>query len=860
MKRQRHFLSSAVLLRVAGLSIDLLEGQRATVVSYRLSQYELRKVAWQKRQEALLAALLAVVETMDLGQSQQRLQQLRRDLHNGRVIQTHQFETVRPLMNNTLADRLWAHIREGNALDRYLRTTGSIYRKQALLARRAFQSAIGDASFGQGLALSSLSLLRHRKVYQQRDPAQFRKDDYQLENGLVRYFTRAATKTTPYSMLAHVTLATQPSESSGNYAQTHSHVQLSMRVLGLLHELMRTNRPLREHEPVQLNPSLTIADGYLHYIRQHDGQVACARLPISPALRWVISTRMPVSTYTNWIDSIRTRFRATSVQAHQYIDKLLKLGLLHQDMPVSATDQTWPNALRSWLVRHRWLTPAFADDLIRLLDALVSTARTLPEATAHQRALLLQKAHLLLTERVSRLPRAPSTDFWPLRAEQLFFEDVIHLVCPALQTTDTASLIQLTRQLTGHIATTCLPPENSLLELFGTACPAEKTTVSLVSFFEQYLRHQHSVRRTLTVPESQREQWESWARRGMRGSTVHLRSEWMPNTPSKALSEAIVWQTWTDKRGKTCAAINSEAGAFGRMYGRFLPYFDLSHTRSIRQLNREAAGNVWLVEPTDNHYHNPNMHPPLLDGVVLTPGGHHTPAEHPIQLNDLVVRLLPDESTLALWHIPTNRRVVVADIGFQAERSKLYTFLCQFAPGKQASVGLFCSVINCWYTNQDSSPSSTIWPRIMLDNQLMIQRQTWCLLVGPGTELPPHDDAFIFFRLAHDWQRAHKLPDEVFVNLPHATSPDDRKPQYIRFDNPLLVDLLRQLLRKAANARNRIRVVEMRPNSGELARINGHPFAIEAVPQWYNITQNTTPVCEPENLCDQTQAHLLSEV
>lgn len=868
MDCQRHFLTlPAVLLRVAGLSIDVLDGQRATAVTYRLGRYSLRKQAWESGKEQLLTDLFAVVKTMDVGKHQQRLQQLRRDLHNGRIVHGYDLESVLSWLPDALANRLQKYVQEKASMERYLVTTSHLYRQQALLARRSFQLAIGDASFGQGLALSSLSLLRQRAVYQRKDPTQFRKDDYQLENGLVRYFTRAATKTTPYSTFTHMSIASGCADFAADDLETRSHVQLSVRMLGLLHELIRANRRLREYEPVSLNPSLTVADGHLHYVRQYGGQVACARLPINSALRWMIANRTPVITYSNWVSGVRTRFQATGMQAHQYIDKLLELGLLQRDMPVSATDSAWPVALRDWLVKHRWLTPSFTDNMIQLLDALLFSARTILTATAQQRATLLQKAHLLLTEWVSNLSESPSADFWPLRAEQLFFEDVIRPLNPASQQVDTTTLIKLTQQLTSHVSESCKPPVHSLANLFKQVYQSAQT-VPFVSFFEQYLNQPIAPKQAVGVPECQRVLWESWAEQGIQGQTINLRSTWIPDALTHSRSEGVFWQTWINSRGEVCAALNNEAGSFGRMYGRFLPYFNPAFTHSMRHLNRKAAGDTWLVEPTDDHYHNANIHPTLLDGTILTPGGHQPQgtAGPKICINELVVRLSPDGSEVELWHPPTHRRIIAADMGFQSSRSTLYAFLCQFTPIKQSGVGLFCSVINHWYATKRPSPTDTVWPRIILDNQLIIQRQTWQLRVGPGTVLPPHDEAFTFFRLVQNWKQAYNLPNEVFVSLPHAASSDDRKPQYIRFDNPLLVDLLRRLIRKAANAENQLQVVEMRPDTSELTRIHGRPFAIEAVPQWYSIPTDNDPVNVPKDSrsinrgSDQKEARLVPQV
>ncbi len=838
MNRSSLFVSPPfVLLRLSGLSADVLESQRAAVIAYRLQQHTDRQQAWASRIDPLLSDLFTVVKAMDAGKPQQQLQQLRRDLHNGRAVTHSKLETMRPFLNKALADSLFAYVQEGGDLTRYLTTTEHLYRQQALLARRAFQEAIDDASFGRGIAMSSLSLLRQRDTYQKKDPAKFCKDDYQIENGLLRYFTRTATKTTPFSTLTHVAMVSSQTDATvvETAAGVQSCVRLSVRVLGLLNELTRINRRLREQEPVLVNPSITITDGYLHYIRQHQEQVTCARLPISPALHWVVSARQRSLGYGSWVDNIRIRFRATPAEARQYIDKLLSLGLLNAAIPASPSDADWPLNLRDWLTKHYWLAPTFVNDLTRLLDALLATARTLATATAPQRAVLLQKAWDVLAERVARLPHPPSTDFWPLRPEELFFEDAIRPLAQAPAGVNDTTLIELTRDLMHHVSAAVLPTASPLATLFR-ALYDKTQTVPVVSFFEQYLSQPEVARPRATVPDSSRKLWESWAEQGRRGHTLHLRSEWLTPSSTTSTSEGVFWQAWTNRQGQTCAALHSEAGGFGRLYGRFLADFEPTCTETFRGLNQQAVGRVHLAEPTDGNYHNANLHPTLVGGAICTPGGHRPicPTKQTILLRDLFVRLGADGRELELWNRLTGQRVEVTDMGFQAARSKLYAFLCQFSANRSGGVDVFRSAINAWYARTCPGSGANRWPRIWLDNRLLIQRMTWHLPVGPATALPAHDDAFVFFRMTQHWQQENGLPDEVFVSLPHAPAPDDRKPQYIRFDNPLLIDLLRRLVRKAAQADHLMRVVEMRPHTSELPRVDGRPFAIEAVPQWYN--------------------------
>lgn len=838
-------LLSPVLLRVAGLSIDKLDGLRAPVVTYRLQQHEQLLQRLQRSKESLLTNLFSFIENdCPAGKPQQQLQQIRRDLHNDRLVRPKDLDQAARYLPATLLLQLRTYIGDRQKLETYVITTAKLYRQQAIQGRRHFQRLIGDVSFQRGLAFSSLSLLRQLAAYQQTDPANFRKDDFQIENGLLRYLSRAATKTTPYSTLTH--LATVPihvgESQPWKSGPARSHIRLSVRLLGVFDAMLRSNRRLCEQWTVTVNPSALITDDKLSYIRQTDGQVSCVRMAANPVLRWVARSRYVTWTYKEWVSQIQQRFRSSNQEANQYIAKLIELGLLHHLLPVSATDPDWAVRLHDWLISHRWLSARFVDSQLTLLNALRATADTLPVATSTQRLSLLLKAQGVLAEHVAQLSQPPTTDFWPLRPEQLFFEDVTrslqgHLPTPAMKRLTTSL-----DRLVSHIAEAYVPPSNSLVELFKTTFPTTES-VLLTTFFGAYLSQSNTLSNSERIPAEYVATWKQWAANGLNGKVVHLNSNWIGATSGNVASQAVFWQHWLDKQGQLWAAVNELTGGFGRLYGRFLPYFSHTLTHELNRKNRDVTATDYvLVEATDDHYHNANFHPQLLDGAILTPAGHWSAdAGTKIPLNELTVSLSDDGTELELWHRSARKRVQVVDMGFQASRSRLYSFLCLFRPVPELSLTLFTSVVNQWYESQQPAESVRIWPRIVLDSRLIIQRQTWWLPVGSDTTLSVDGDAFTFFRATYHWKQRHQLPDEVFVSLPGAPNADDHKPQYIRFDNPLLIDLFRRLVRKAAAANALLKVVEMRPTSDELLCIDGQRYAVESVPQWYGATPDHVP-------------------
>ena len=126
---------------------------------------------------------------------------------------------------------------------------------------------------------------------------------------------------------------------------------------------------------------------------------------------------------------------------------------------------------------------------------------------------------------------------------------------------------------------------------------------------------------------------------------------------------------------------------------------------------------------------------------------------------------------------------------------------------------------------------------------LILQRKTWLV---PRVQLPikeSTDDAYSYFRKVSLWRYEQGLPDEVFVyvdpyrganvdpKLGKRLTRDDYKPQYINFNQPLLVNLFEKLAQKTPQA---MKVVEMLPTSEQMLKIDGKRYVTEFVMQWYN--------------------------
>ncbi|MEL7145352.1 MAG: hypothetical protein AAFO69_03215, partial [Bacteroidota bacterium] len=319
-----------------------------------------------------------------------------------------------------------------------------------------------------------------------------------------------------------------------------------------------------------------------------------------------------------------------------------------------------------------------------------------------------------------------------------------------------------------------------------------------------------------------------------------------------------------DHGGKVSAFVNATFSGYGKMLSRFLHILGDRVTEAQREANKALISEDELyIENCDASYFNANLHPTLMPNEIWMPGGHNSlPEEQQIPILDFKVSYEPTEERLKLIHAPTGKRSYVFDLGFQGHqgRSQLFQLLDKFTKADYLFFHPMLSLVNQEYAKfvkqseagesedqkEDNSkakePKTIFTPRVV-SGDLILQRKTW---MTPKELLPvkeSSDDAYSYFKKVAFWRRSEKLPDEVFVyvdpyrgnnvdpKLGKRLTRDDYKPQYVNFNQPMLVNLFEKLAQKTPHA---MKLVEMLPSSEEMLKIDGKRYVSEFVMQWYN--------------------------
>jgi len=291
--------------------------------------------------------------------------------------------------------------------------------------------------------------------------------------------------------------------------------------------------------------------------------------------------------------------------------------------------------------------------------------------------------------------------------------------------------------------------------------------------------------------------------------------------------------------------INSVLPGMGKVSGRFLPLFSPDITADFLRYNAQLHPEIRKAEINDASSFNANIHPPLLDYELALPGGNKSYPEHQqIQIDDLLIRF--DEKTGFLKLSYGEKQVYTYDLCLESfyNRSNLYQLMAHFNEEEKLFLPPFIGLIDAHYLKAEEEQVGEILslPRITYEKTVIIRRKTWRIKTDSiPIQLLSESDYDYFIRI-NDWRSGHELPNNIFLflrkrsffikpsvqkNAKKEGLNDDYKPQFISFEQPLLIELFKRLLVRAGDY---VIIEEMLP---ELPSENQSEPIKEYLLQWY---------------------------
>lgn len=837
-----------LIARISGLPAQVMEplvGEQCAELLKRMEQLAERQALLRPRIADLIFPLLPRVEP-----AQRRyLLELKRDSFNGRSLERYSrsphWGPLQPELER-LPEELLNLEREHRALEQQLPTAYQQDRERGL---RWLLEQARKQHFLRGVSLASPGLVEYLGRLFDKPPSEYGRRERKLEQSLLRYFSRAAVKLSPYSTFTRLGLGlldetdTSQIRLSGGPWRERSLVRAKRYLLDQCRELLFQHPRVRERLGVRLNDTVQhMADGQRRFLRPMalvpnpaNGELEYSKPSLvkarlgGPLIAWLEEqlAHQP-KPFAELRQQIASTFEEVPERVETTLNKLVDLGFLSLAPPWSTLEIHLERRLCQFLGE----LPAEAglSEVHATLEALVALEDGYAQATEPLRSVqAIDERMSQLFEQIKAATRPDSV----LRFEkksQKYYEDVLAYAAPGTSplhevfhlSSTTAREVMSTAVLLWRVACVFEPRHDfhHALWTFASQRMPGRTEIPVLEMFsevqplwEQFLAYMTapSVRGfdPYTLPElaelrrlrqhltagldglQQREEGE------VRISPEALRqlAEQVPSRYVHGVDPCLFVQP-ADARGERWM-VNRFFEGGGRFGSRFTAVLDGPMLESyVGHYERSSSFQVEgepaeLVDMLFTRGNTVNLHWPQTPRVLELPGEYaQLPDSRRLQLRDLV-----------LHADPASQRFILRDRqGKRVIPTYLSPLQNEFVPSILKFLDIFGTMARGGFplhTHVTASEGITTAERLCM-GRLVARRKRW--VVDPE-RLPQlgRSEAEAFLAI-HRWRKALGLPERIFLIekvTAEFSATDVYKPQYIDFRSPALVALLQLAIEHA---------------------------------------------------------------
>jgi lantibiotic biosynthesis protein len=803
------------LVRLGGESVAVLDALKISdKIQGRITQSEQNSLELSRKREQISTELFVFISQADDQKVQQQLQNLRRDIFNGKNPRSRDLDFAKEHLPEFLLQSIQSLIDFRENSEEFHAQTAILFTKETFGIRQKYKQLLKNQAFQQGLVLSSHCLHDDLKKYLRKSPLKFTASDIQTELGLLKYLTRMTTKTSPYSTFNHLNFA-KISAQNTDFKQVgdepfESYIRLNVKLLGQIIALIKSNKNLLPNLPIRQNLSLVLKDETYHFFCQENLQDFFRKVPKTQAIPFILEAVAEHKIYQNIVEKLCEKFSAKPQAIEGYLNKLLEFGLIEINLGFSGIEPNWVEKLQG--IFSEMKPSKSLEKVIKDLQKIQDLTLLFGKATASERRKLIEKTDQLFEQAFQSLsaPNIEEITVQKIKSEQIFFEDACQkasLVAPEKVFQQTAEIIERLFQYAGVDADT--QKKEGLTDLF--LGKMDKNPLPLLDFYEVFCVEKIMLSSPKIVPQNLLSKFDFRFDVEAQSCDLCFREK-QEITPQINNSRAAFVQFFK-QNNEYKAVLNGVTAGYGKLYSRFLHFFDENISQELLSWNNQTVEtDEMLLENVDSSFHNANIHTNILSQEIAFSGANHNQADTDfhVLLNTLDIYFDEKTASLKLVHRPTGKRVFMADLGFQSAsgRSQLFGFLNEFCQTPHQTLKYLFEEIKQKYAAENPISEEyrnggilAINPRIILDNQIVIQRKSWVFSAESLPKKGKLTTDFDYFEKWNQWRKYWKIPSQVYVQFQADAAntklrPDDTKPQYIAFDNPLLLNLLNQMLRK----------------------------------------------------------------
>ena len=742
--------------------------------------------------------------------------ELRRDLYNGRRIKADALAAGEERISADARCVIAEHSSLRAALTAAATQFECEYRNALANERARLREYVLHADFQKAVLLSSPSLYANIPRYREAVySARVKSREERIERGLMRYFTRAAMKATPFGRfcavlpgLLEISRGADNARSvaiHGDLTARRGFVCLSKAVYAVLWPHLKEVSAVRNSLIVRVNPTLRRDGESLDFLAVHGNKETFRRVEDTPA----ISTAIDIVSRDDYLKygALTKALSAAGANGSlslttTFADELVKLGLLQLETVVPENVPDWDSHLVAFL---ETISDVVADSAAHMLRDVRRLAKAYESAPSEVRSTIGPA----ISERLRMGCESLGLDAKRL-TQQPIFEDVtarakVRIRCNAAAgvLADLKEFLCLVRPVAyfrQEIAT--------MRRFFDIHYGTATTAVALLRFYEDYARAHFKellaarlghrapgrVRNDKDLVNPYALHHVEALRAAQRRLACAVGAAWAADTRDSeevrltrgdllgalagvdaSCNDSCSVAVFVQFCGSAAAPRLVVNGAqcvtgYGKLYSRFLYMLSRQFRSRVREGNRNLAMGVFLAEIGGDANFNANMHEPLLPAKILYPGTEYTDGTGLSCAELDVVRAEADEWALWLIHRPTGRRVIPVDLGFltPVARPALYQLLLRFTPPSIFGIGtreVPAGTIPSFSGNASGDARVIHIPRVVYKANVILARRRWLLSDGcfPSQALG-ETDAQYFVRV-NRWRTTVGIPSEVYARV-----------------------------------------------------------------------------------------------
>lgn len=215
--------------------------------------------------------------------------------------------------------------------------------------------------------------------------------------GVLKYATRMATKTSPFSKFTHLTVGKLNSDKStislnGTFL-VNSHVRYNNYLLNNIVSLFRRTPTILSNCYLLLNSTIQLVDGYITFFTNYNNIEAIQKIKSTPLIQKVVSSLSgkEVITFNVLLDHLCKMVDSDRVSVQQYLTELIQTGLIIIQSSIAFNSIDWESKLSSFVKQDlRILDESFITELETRIAKLTEYRKEYELGTYDKKVLILK--------------------------------------------------------------------------------------------------------------------------------------------------------------------------------------------------------------------------------------------------------------------------------------------------------------------------------------------------------------------------------------------------------------------------------------------------------------------------------------